>query len=273
MVVELVGALLGWLTQEAGSHAVRGGRRLLLGDAQHQALRTVVADAVGGTVAEAGLGDEDAAHLRAVLLERGGAPEGLGMGTAGLRAALGVWIAALDRPELGGPGYLSALGVDADWLANRLAVRIEAGIQADARAGGALGTVAEWVWRDGTTARLARIQTALGVAVEPSQPSATLARDLFVQAQRLPRRPPPSFLLRSGYGIVPFRGRERELADFVAWCKQEDDVGVRLCLAPGGQGKTRFAQLLIRHLAGCDWVAGRLRSHWVEESLLDPFSA
>ncbi len=273
MAVDLIGALLGWLTAEAGSKTVRGTRRLLLGDPQRQALHLVAVDAVDCTVAEVGLTDEKAKHLRAALLERDGTQDLLSVrNAAGLRVALGAWTAALDAPEPDGPGYLRTLGVDADRLAEELATRIEAGIRAEAQDGGALQSVAEFLWRDDTTASLGRIETKID-ALEPlqRQSAESLVRKLFVQDQQLPRRSPPSFLLRSGYKVVRFRGRERELADYVAWCKEDNDVGVRLCFAAGGQGKTRFAQELVRQFTECGWLAGRLRTHCDSESLAELF--
>jgi hypothetical protein len=49
-----------------------GGRRLLVGDVQHRALRSVVVDAVADVVSEMDLSPDKATHLRAVLLERDG---------------------------------------------------------------------------------------------------------------------------------------------------------------------------------------------------------
>ncbi len=34
MAVDLIAALLGWLTEEAGSHALKTARRMVLGDPQ-----------------------------------------------------------------------------------------------------------------------------------------------------------------------------------------------------------------------------------------------
>jgi hypothetical protein len=64
----------------------------------------------------------------------------------------------LDQPEFGDAGYLSGLGISTEALADDLAGRIESGIQDNARAGGALGALAAWLWRDETTARLERIE-------------------------------------------------------------------------------------------------------------------
>lgn len=67
MAVDLVAALVAWLTEEAGGRAVEGIQRLVRGDPQDQALRAVVARAIDDTVAWTGLGDADARHLEAVL--------------------------------------------------------------------------------------------------------------------------------------------------------------------------------------------------------------
>ncbi|MFJ8669295.1 tetratricopeptide repeat protein [Streptomyces sp. NPDC093600] len=65
------------------------------------------------------------------------------------------------------------------------------------------------------------------------------------------RRPPeadpewlrelPSRMLNSRFEVVPFTGREAELADLRAWRDQGPRIAVRWMHAPGGQGKTRLA--------------------------------
>ncbi|MFF3315321.1 tetratricopeptide repeat protein [Streptomyces sp. NPDC003035] len=65
------------------------------------------------------------------------------------------------------------------------------------------------------------------------------------------RRPPeadpewlrelPSRMLNSRFEVVPFTGREAELADLRAWRDQGPRLAVRWMHAPGGQGKTRLA--------------------------------
>jgi hypothetical protein len=76
MAVDLVAALLGWLTEEAGGRAVEGVGRLVLGDPQERAVREVVASAIDDTVASTGLVTAEAERLGAVLRERHAIPEG-----------------------------------------------------------------------------------------------------------------------------------------------------------------------------------------------------
>jgi len=119
-----------------------------------------VATAIEKTVAELDLGVNRSKHLQAALGQHMNVPEGLRVGTATeLRGALGAWTAELDQPLYGEPGYLSMIEVRASALADVLTAQIEAGIRANAQAGGALGVVAEWLWRDDTTDRLKRIET------------------------------------------------------------------------------------------------------------------
>jgi Tetratricopeptide repeat len=68
----------------------------------------------------------------------------------------------------------------------------------------------------------------------------------------------PASLLRAEAEIVPFRGRNAELADLTRWCTSADEIGVRLLTGPGGQGKTRLAHELVRRCAEMGWVAGFL---------------
>ncbi|MET9435920.1 tetratricopeptide repeat protein [Streptomyces sp. NPDC006551] len=51
----------------------------------------------------------------------------------------------------------------------------------------------------------------------------------------------PSRMLNSRFEVVPFTGREAELADLRAWRDQGPRLAVRWMHAPGGQGKTRLA--------------------------------
>ncbi|MDN3358227.1 tetratricopeptide repeat protein [Actinomadura sp. DC4] len=78
--------------------------------------------------------------------------------------------------------------------------------------------------------------------------------DLFETVPDLPDDPLPSMLLRPEYGIVPFEGRDQEMADLTRWLDSPEPVGVRLLTGPGGQGKTRLADELIRAADG--WTAG-----------------
>ena len=59
-----------------------------------------------------------------------------------------------------------------------------------------------------------------------------------------------SFLLEPEYGVVPFHGRQDELADLDAWCEGDAGLAVGLMIGPGGAGKTRLAaELCLRRRA------------------------
>ncbi|WP_255955259.1 ATP-binding protein [Streptomyces odontomachi] len=112
------------------------------------------------------------------------------------------------------------------------------------------------------------LAAALGAppVLEDAVPSVLVpvsAAGVFTEPAVLPDRPPPppSFLLRSDYEVVPFQGRTDEVAALTEWCRTPDPVGLRLCHGPGGQGKTRLAQRLISRMTEHGWTAGRLRTH------------
>jgi tetratricopeptide (TPR) repeat protein len=98
-------------------------------------------------------------------------------------------------------------------------------------------------------------------------PALPLEQRAFLADLTLPNRFPPSALLRSEYKIVPFHGRESELADLVSWCGTDEPVGIRLCTGPGGQGKTRLALEAVAALAQQGWTAGRLSTDCDERTL------
>lgn len=70
----------------------------------------------------------------------------------------------------------------------------------------------------------------------------------------------PSTLLRADREVVPFRGREAELADLRSWLTSSSKQSVQLIVGPGGSGKTRLAQEFCRQIAPQGWVAGVLGS-------------
>lgn len=80
--------------------------------------------------------------------------------------------------------------------------------------------------------------------------------DLFVTAPSLPDNALPSMLLRAEYGVVPFAGRGQEMTRLTAWLHETDQLAVQLLTGPGGQGKTRLADELVRQARGHDWAAG-----------------
>ena len=71
-----------------------------------------------------------------------------------------------------------------------------------------------------------------------------------------PEFSPPGTLLRADHGIVPFHGREMELADLSRWCREKVSIGVRLYTSPGGMGKTRLALEACRQLRLEGWRTG-----------------
>jgi hypothetical protein len=79
---------------------------------------------------------------------------------------------------------------------------------------------------------------------------------------RLPVRATAEFLRRSPihllypqYGVVPFHGREAELADLTQWL-EGGEVALGLLLGRGGSGKTRLAAEFCRTHADGLWVGG-----------------
>ncbi len=69
---------------------------------------------------------------------------------------------------------------------------------------------------------------------------------------------PPAALLRAEYGIVPFHGRDDEIANLLEWSGGDDPVRVRLYTGAGGIGKTRLALELCRQLSNEGWQTGFL---------------
>ncbi|WP_204030806.1 tetratricopeptide repeat protein [Sinosporangium siamense] len=58
----------------------------------------------------------------------------------------------------------------------------------------------------------------------------------------------PALLLNASEAVVPFTGRDRELAELLAWCSDPDAGRLRLLVGPGGVGKSRLAAELARQL-------------------------
>ena len=76
---------------------------------------------------------------------------------------------------------------------------------------------------------------------------------LYTGIRDLPRAAPPSQLLVPRHAVVPFTGRETELADLDAWAAAPAPFAVRLVVGDGGMGKTRLAQ---------EWAARRRAAAW-----------
>ncbi|MBB5957140.1 hypothetical protein FHS29_003733 [Saccharothrix tamanrassetensis] len=66
----------------------------------------------------------------------------------------------------------------------------------------------------------------------------------------------PSALLRPERGVVPFAGRDRELADLTAWAHDSTSNAVRLLVGRPGSGRRRLALELCRRLRDSGWLAG-----------------
>jgi tetratricopeptide (TPR) repeat protein len=69
----------------------------------------------------------------------------------------------------------------------------------------------------------------------------------------LPRTATPAHLLTVRHAVVPFTGREPELAWLGAWADADAPFGVHLVHGAGGQGKTRLA---------LQWAAQRREAGW-----------
>ncbi|AXX30272.1 toll/interleukin-1 receptor domain-containing protein [Actinosynnema pretiosum subsp. pretiosum] len=67
---------------------------------------------------------------------------------------------------------------------------------------------------------------------------------------------PPSAVLLPERGVAPFRGRDRELADLLAWARGTSAGAVRVLTGPPGSGRTRLAGELCRELTAQGWSAG-----------------
>lgn len=64
----------------------------------------------------------------------------------------------------------------------------------------------------------------------------------------------PTALLDPAREIVPFLGRERELAELTGWAETPAPTLLRLVVAPAGYGKTRLAHEFGRRMAGAGWA-------------------
>lgn len=76
----------------------------------------------------------------------------------------------------------------------------------------------------------------------------------------------PGMLLRAEYRVVPFHGRDEEIADLEAWAVDESPFGVRLYTGEGGMGKTRLAIELAQRLRREGWWAGFLHTEDVRQA-------
>jgi hypothetical protein len=69
----------------------------------------------------------------------------------------------------------------------------------------------------------------------------------------------PGLLLRADYGVVPFEGREAELASLRQWCDQSSEFAINCYTGAGGMGKTRLALELCDQMRRAGWLCGSVR--------------
>jgi tetratricopeptide (TPR) repeat protein len=223
-------ALAGWLVASAGDSM----RRALRDDPTTRALRQLVVAAVDETVAAVAdhLNSEQIEHLRVVLREHDVQVGGVTVGNVtDLRAALLAWTAALDRREFGGPGYLTEIGVDAERLGDDLADRITAGIRERGRAGGLLGPLADWLWRNELSTDVGQIKENLSRLRSVVEPPRSYGGGLP--------------------GMTPdFTGRQHVLDQMAERVQSHDPAGVVVAIhavdGMPGVGKTELA-LCVAH--------------------------
>jgi len=82
------------------------------------------------------------------------------------------------------------------------------------------------------------------------------AAGIFAPATALPETFTPSMLLRPEYAVVPFSGRQAEVADLTNWTTDGPMLSARLITGPAGQGKTRLALRLCELMRSRGWLAG-----------------
>ena len=72
-------------------------------------------------------------------------------------------------------------------------------------------------------------------------------------------REQPSRTLLARYEVVPFVGRDEQLADLVGWLGKPGGVSVQLLHAAGGQGKTRLARRVAARCVAQGWALWQVR--------------
>ncbi|GAB3938723.1 hypothetical protein GCM10027614_19330 [Micromonospora vulcania] len=149
-------ALLGWLISSAGTEMFRR----LRGDRVNATMRKVVAEAVDATIDEVAqrghqLGPDVADELRRALLSR---RDGIGSAQVGDRLELETtllrWVDSSAMTQLAERGDPTTPELVAECLARNIIVRIHA----NARGGGALAPLSDWLWRGEAVEILGRIE-------------------------------------------------------------------------------------------------------------------
>ncbi|MGW0801172.1 trypsin-like peptidase domain-containing protein [Streptomyces sp. NPDC002692] len=80
----------------------------------------------------------------------------------------------------------------------------------------------------------------------------------------------PAALLRADAEAVTFLGRDSELANLEAWCRNnQPGVDIRVLTGPGGQGKTRLARRLTDILSWHGWATGHVSSDLTDDPPAD----
>ncbi|GAB3157488.1 hypothetical protein GCM10027059_00590 [Myceligenerans halotolerans] len=69
----------------------------------------------------------------------------------------------------------------------------------------------------------------------------------------------PACLLDPERRVVPYSGRDADLAELLAWCREPHSVQVRLTTGLGGVGKTRLAVEAARRLSRSGWRCAWIR--------------
>jgi hypothetical protein len=251
MALDLVNALLSWLTARYGDALLAGAKRGALGDDQQRAFRRIVSDAINRTV-ETVAQDQTADQrdfLIAVLREHPERLEDL-ESLQDLAAVLRAFVATLDEPpDLGQAGALGALSIDPASLAEALTEEIGLGVTQDARVGGPLAPLVT----DANFARLlslgAEAQTLLAeinakvdaITNELGGRGAPITINNFVGGWH---RLADSYLdpsrLRATILQEPFTGRQWLLSEIEAFI-EANDRGYFIIQADAGTGKTAFA--------------------------------
>lgn len=128
------------------------------------------------------------------------------------------------------------------------------------------GSLAQFLYVDFRSGRGAALQDLLA-AIRSEIRSSVLHRPDWLTMPERQWRGSPGALLRADLAVVPFHGRETELAALMEWALADDDGVAQLVTGPGGMGKTRLARELCEHLGQKGILAGYLDLHQREQCL------